>query len=344
MRIIVTGGAGFIGCNLVRTLIQQGHQVLNIDALSYAGNLSSLEDVADHSAYDFLHADISDAEAMARAFRNFQPDGVMHLAAESHVDRSISGSDPFIHSNIEGTHCLLEAARHHYTGLDGEAKERFRFLHVSTDEVYGSLAETGLFAETTPYDPRSPYSASKAASDHLARAWHHTHGLPVIVTSCSNNYGPYQHPEKLIPVVILNALKGEPIPIYGSGRNVRDWLHVNDHVAALQLVMEKGRIGETYNIGASNERENLDLARAICGVLDEIRPMEGGGRYETLIEMVEDRPGHDLRYAIDATKIRTDLGWEPQHEFTSSIRDTVQWYLDHLDWVAAVLNSKGQSS
>ena len=338
MRIIVTGGAGFIGCNLVRTLLGKGHRVLNIDALSYAGNLLSLEDVAGSPDYEFLEADIADAEALAAAFESFQPEGVMHLAAESHVDRSISGSDPFIHSNIQGTHRLLEAARRHYAGLEGEAKEGFRFLHVSTDEVYGSLGETGLFSETTPYDPRSPYSASKAASDHLARAWHHTHGLPVLVTNCSNNYGPFQYPEKLIPVVILNALRGEPIPIYGTGLNVRDWLHVEDHVAALQLVLEKGRPGETYNIGGGNERHNLDLAQTICGVLDELRPRSDGQKHESLIHMVEDRLGHDLRYAIDSSKIRSELGWQPRHDHAGGIRDTVQWYLDHQDWVTQVLN------
>jgi dTDP-glucose 4,6-dehydratase len=346
MRIIVTGGAGFIGSNLVRALIGQGHEVLNIDALSYAGNLCSLADVATQAGYEFLEADIADAEAMAAAFQRFRPEGVMHLAAESHVDRSITGSAPFIHSNIEGTHCLLEAARHHYDQLSGEAKDKFRFLHISTDEVYGSLGETGLFSETTPYDPRSPYSASKAASDHLARAWHRTHGLPVLVTNCSNNYGPYQHPEKLIPVVILNALGGNPIPIYGTGQNVRDWLHVDDHVAALQLVMKAGRVGETHNIGGGNERHNLDLARSICGVLDELRPMEGGQKHESLIQMVEDRPGHDLRYAIDSTKIRTELSWEPRHDHDSGIHNTVQWYLDHQDWVEEILKSSqnGQAS
>ena len=337
MRVIVTGGAGFIGSNLVRALLlREGHQVLNIDALSYAGNLSSIEDLAAHPDYEFLHADICDAEAMAAAFKRFQPECVLHLAAESHVDRSIHGSAPFIQSNVMGTHQLLEAARVHWQSLGPGLRDAFRFVHVSTDEVYGSLGDAGLFSETTSYDPRSPYSASKAASDHLARAWYHTHGLPVIVTNCSNNYGPYQHPEKFIPVVILNALRGDVVPIYGTGGNVRDWLHVDDHVAALIRVIDRGMPGETYNIGANNEHNNLELARMICGLLDELRPPEDGRHHASLIRMVEDRPGHDLRYAIDSTKIRAELAWEPHHDFTSGIYNTVQWYLDHQDWVEAV--------
>ena len=321
----------------MRSLLDQGHQVLNVDVLSYAGNLLSLKDLADQPDYDFLQADIADADAMAGAFHDFQPQRILHLAAESHVDRSIRGSDPFIHSNIQGTHCLLETARAYVESLPLEDRAEFRFVHVSTDEVFGSLGEEGLFSESSPYDPSSPYSASKAAADHLARAWHRTHGLPVIVTHCSNNYGPWQHPEKLIPVVILNALRGEDIPIYGSGDNIRDWLHVDDHVAALQCLMESGVPGETYNIGANNECRNLNLAREICSILDELRPREDKASHTDLIRLVDDRPGHDLRYAIDSTKIRSELGWEPQQDFKQGIRDTVQWYLDHQDWVCSVL-------
>lgn len=339
MKILVTGGAGFIGSNLVRLLVSShGHEVLNVDALTYAGNPHSLSDLADNPRYGFAQADICDATAMARLFAEFQPDWVMHLAAESHVDRSIDGPGAFIQTNITGTFTLLQAARAHYENLTGTTRDNFRFLHVSTDEVYGSLGSTGLFTEETPYDPHSPYSASKAASDHLARAWADTYKLPVLVTNCSNNYGPYQFPEKLIPVVILKALRGEPIPVYGKGENIRDWLYVGDHAEALHTVIAKGRIGQTYNIGGNNERQNIDLVRLLCGLLDELRPRADGKSYAEQITFVKDRPGHDLRYAIDATKIKTELGWVPKQDHTSGFRKTVQWYLDNNDWTANILS------
>ncbi len=339
MNILVTGGAGFIGSNLVRHLVETTeHSVLNVDALTYAGNLESLRDLGADTRYRFAHADICDAEAMRKLFADFKPDWVMHLAAESHVDRSIDGPGAFIQTNIVGTFNLLQAARAHYESLAGEAKARFRFLHVSTDEVYGSLDETGLFTETTPYDPHSPYSASKAASDHLARAWADTYKLPVLVTNCSNNYGPYQFPEKLIPVVILKALRGDPIPVYGKGENIRDWLYVVDHAEALHTVIAKGRIGETYNIGGNNERKNIDLVRLLCGILDELRPRADGKKYELQITYVTDRPGHDLRYAIDATKIKRELGWTPKQDNSSGFRKTVAWYLENEGWWKDILD------
>jgi dTDP-glucose 4,6-dehydratase len=346
MKILVTGGAGFIGSNLVRHLLTQApssqllapSSVLNVDALTYAGNLHSLADLADNPRYRFAQADICDAPAMARLFAEFQPDWVMHLAAESHVDRSIDGPGAFIQTNITGTCTLLQAARAHYESLTGPARDRFRFLHVSTDEVYGSLGAEGLFTEETPYDPHSPYSASKAASDHLARAWADTYKLPVLVTNCSNNYGPYQFPEKLIPVVILKALRGEPIPVYGKGENIRDWLYVGDHAEALHTVIAKGRMGQTYNIGGNNERQNIDLVRLLCNLLDELRPRADGKSYAEQITFVKDRPGHDLRYAIDARKIKTELGWVPKQDHTSGFRKTVQWYLDNNDWTANILS------
>jgi dTDP-glucose 4,6-dehydratase len=339
MKILVTGGAGFIGSNLVRLLVStHGHEVLNVDALTYAGNPHSLSDLADNPRYRFAQADICDAPAMARLFAEFQPDWVMHLAAESHVDRSIDGPGAFIQTNITGTFTLLQAARAHYESLTGPACDRFRFLHVSTDEVYGSLGTEGLFTEETPYDPHSPYSASKAASDHLARAWADTYKLPVLVTNCSNNYGPYQFPEKLIPVVILKALRGEPIPLYGKGENIRDWLYVGDHAEALHAVISNGRMGQTYNIGGNNERQNIDLVRLLCNLLDELRPRSDGKSYAEQITFVKDRPGHDLRYAIDARKIKTELGWVPKQDHTSGFRKTVQWYLDNNDWTANILS------
>jgi dTDP-glucose 4,6-dehydratase len=339
MKILVTGGAGFIGSNLVRLLLTSyNHEVLNVDALTYAGNLHSLADLADNPRYRFAQADICDAPAMARLFAEFQPDWVMHLAAESHVDRSIDGPGAFIQTNITGTFTLLQAARAHYESLTGPARDRFRFLHVSTDEVYGSLGAEGLFTEETPYDPHSPYSASKAASDHLARAWADTYKLPVLVTNCSNNYGPYQFPEKLIPVVILKALRGEPIPVYGKGENIRDWLYVGDHAEALHTVISNGRIGQTYNIGGNNERQNIDLVRLLCSLLDELRPRADGKSYAEQITFVKDRPGHDLRYAIDASKIKTELGWVPKQDHTSGFKKTVQWYLDNDEWTANILN------
>ena len=339
MQIIVTGGAGFIGSNLVRLLVKEhGHEVLNVDALTYAGNKQSLANIESNPAYQFAQTDICDATAMQKLFTEFQPDWVMHLAAESHVDRSIDGPGAFIQTNITGTFTLLQAARAHFDSLTGPARERFRFLHVSTDEVYGSLGPTGRFTEHTPYDPHSPYSASKAASDHLARAWADTYKLPVLVTNCSNNYGPYQFPEKLIPVVILKALRGEPIPVYGKGENIRDWLYVGDHCEALHTVIASGRPGQTYNIGGDNERQNIDLVRLLCALLDELRPRADGRPYAEQITYVTDRPGHDLRYAIDATKIKTELGWNPRQDHASGFRQTVAWYLTNESWTSAILN------
>ncbi len=339
MKILVTGGAGFIGSNLVRLLVTTTeHTVLNVDALTYAGNRHSLDDLEKNPRYRFAQADICDAAALGRLFADFQPDWVMHLAAESHVDRSIDGPGAFIQTNIVGTYTLLQAARAYFEKLTGAEKDRFRFLHVSTDEVYGSLGATGLFTETTPYDPHSPYSASKASSDHLARAWADTYKLPVLVTNCSNNYGPYQFPEKLIPLVIARALAGEPLPVYGDGSNVRDWLYVKDHCAAIRAVLERGRVGEVYNIGGNNERQNIDLVRLLCGLLDELRPRADGKKYADQITFVTDRPGHDLRYAIDASKIKRELGWTPKQDHTSGFRQTVQWYLDNQPWWQSILD------
>lgn len=334
MRIIVTGGAGFIGSALIRHLVgEAGHFVLNVDCLTYAGNLNSLRAVGANTNYQFLQADIGDRPAMDRACAEFQPDAVMHLAAESHVDRSIDGPAAFIQTNIVGTYTLLEAVRTYWTGLPPDRRQTFRFLHISTDEVYGSLGPAGLFTETTPYDPRSPYSASKAASDHLVMAWHHTYGLPTLITNCSNNYGPFHFPEKLIPLVILNALAQKPLPVYGRGDNVRDWLYVDDHARGLTRVVTTGRPGETYNIGGNNERTNLQVVETICDLLDELRPPSGGLRaHRDLITFVADRPGHDQRYAIDAGKLRRELGWRAEETFESGIRKTVNWYLDNEWW------------
>ena len=330
MRVIVTGGAGFIGSALVRYLVlEKGYDVLTIDALTYAGCEASLKVVGNKPNHRFLKANICDGAAMEAAIADFAPDRIMHLAAESHVDRSITGAADFIQTNMVGTFTLLEAARGYWNGLEKQAKEDFRFLHVSTDEVYGSLGEDGLFEETTPYDPSSPYSASKAASDHLAKAWQRTYGLPVVVSNCSNNYGPYHFPEKLIPLTILNALAGRALPVYGKGENIRDWLYVDDHARALDLIVEKGCPGETYNVGGRNERRNIDVVRRICAVLDELVP--GDTPREGLIEYVTDRPGHDARYAIDATKLEEELGWRAQENFDSGIEKTVRWYLDN-DW------------
>jgi dTDP-glucose 4,6-dehydratase len=331
MRVIVTGGAGFIGSALVRHLVlDKGYEVLNIDALTYAGNLESLHSVDSKPGYRFLQANICDRGAMEKAVSDFGPDRIMHLAAESHVDRSITGAADFIQTNVFGTFNLLEAARGYWSKLKGAAKADFRFLHVSTDEVYGSLGEDGLFTEQTPYDPSSPYSASKAASDHLAVAWHRTYGLPVVVSNCSNNYGPYHFPEKLIPLTILNALGGEQLPVYGKGENVRDWLYVEDHARALDVIIERGRLGETYNVGGRNERRNIDVVRRICQVLDSISP--ANRPREELINFVTDRPGHDARYAIDATKLEDELGWRARENFDTGIEKTVQWYLDNEWW------------
>lgn len=336
MTILVTGGAGFIGSALIRFLINEtGHSVVNLDKLTYAGHLESLNSAADSERYHFEKADICDSEALKHIFEQYQPDAVMHLAAESHVDRSIDGSDAFVQTNIVGTHALLDISRSYYESLDDEQKEGFRFLHVSTDEVYGELGERGLFKETTAYDPQSPYSASKASSDHLARAWFHTYNFPVLITNCSNNYGPYQFPEKLIPVVILKALQGKDIPVYGDGKNVRDWLYVNDHAKALFKVVKDGETGETYNIGGHNEKQNIEVVEAICSILDEVQPKDDGN-YSDQITFVTDRPGHDQRYAIDASKIETELGWKPEETFETGIRKTVQWYLENIDWCEAV--------
>lgn len=330
MRVIITGGAGFIGSALVRYLVlEKGYDVLNIDALTYAGYLPSLAAVEGKRNYQFLHADICDRAAVRKAISSFRPDRIMHLAAESHVDRSITGAADFVQTNVIGTFTLLDEARDYWSVLGAELQQSFRFLHVSTDEVYGSLGGEGLFTENTPYDPSSPYSASKASSDHLAKAWHRTYGLPVLVSNCSNNYGPYHFPEKLIPLTILNALAGEPLPVYGKGENIRDWLYVEDHARALDLIAERGRPGETYNVGGRNERRNLDVVQRICAVLDELAP--ANRPREELIQFVTDRPGHDARYAIDATKLETELGWKAQENFESGIEKTVQWYLDN-DW------------
>lgn len=332
MRILVTGGAGFIGSALVRHLVGDlGHEVLNVDKLTYAGNLASLRDVEANPLYRFSQFDIVDRAAMDACISEFQPDRIMHLAAESHVDRSITGAADFINTNVVGTFTLLEAARAYWSGLAEPLKSAFRFLHVSTDEVYGSLGAEGLFHETTPYDPSSPYSASKAASDHLAKAWHRTYGMPVVVSNCSNNYGPYHFPEKLIPLTILNALAGRKLPVYGSGENIRDWLYVEDHARALDLIAAKGTPGETYNVGGRNERTNIDVVRSICRILDDLVPGNDAPR-EQLIEFVTDRPGHDARYAIDATRLEDELGWRAQENFDSGLLKTVQWYLDNSWW------------
>ena len=333
--LLITGGAGFIGSNLVHyTLAHRSDRIVIIDALTYAGSLASLEAPLKDPRVAFVRADIADREAMARVFAEHQPTAVLNLAAETHVDRSIDGPRPFIDTNIVGTFTLLETARVFLGRLQPSAREAFRFLHVSTYEVYGSLGTTGVFSETTPYAPNSPYAASKAAADHLVRAYAHTYGLPVLITNCSNNYGPFQFPEKLIPLMILNALDGRQLPIYGDGGNVRDWLHVEDHCAGILLVLEKGCLGEKYNVGGGNERTNLEIVDRICDAVDELRPAAGSRR--ALKTFVPDRPGHDRRYAIDAAKIRNELGWSPRHTFESGLRETVRWYLDHRDWCEQV--------
>ncbi|WP_022835859.1 dTDP-glucose 4,6-dehydratase [Salisaeta longa] len=339
--LFVTGGCGFIGSAVVRQLISETDAlVVNIDKLTYAGHRSTVQPVADSDRYHFARADVADADAMARLFDQFAPDGVLHLAAESHVDRSIDGPSDFIRTNIVGTYTLLEAARQYYRTLGGPKREGFRFLHVSTDEVYGTLGDEGAFTETTPYDPSSPYSASKASADHLARAWHRTYGLPVLVTNCSNNYGPYQFPEKLMPVVILKALVGDPIPVYGTGENVRDWLYVDDHARALRRVLRRGTVGETYNIGGKSEKQNIAVVRTICRLLDERAPRDDGTPYAEQITFVDDRPGHDWRYAIDCSKIEQDLGWTPEETFESGVARTVDWYLAHREWCERVLEDR----
>ena len=335
---LVTGGAGFIGGNFVREAVARGVRVVNLDALTYAGNLNTLASIADDPRHAFVHGDIGDRDLVDSLLATHQPDAVLNFAAESHVDRSIDGPAAFVQTNVVGTLALLESVRDYWKALPAERREAFRFLHVSTDEVYGTLGETGRFTETTPYAPNSPYSASKAASDHLVRAFHHTYGLPVLTTNCSNNYGPYHFPEKLIPLVIAKALAGEPLPVYGDGRQVRDWLFVGDHCEAIRTVLAKGRVGETYNVGGDAERENIEVVRAICALLDERRPRADGRPRATQITHVADRPGHDRRYAIDASKLKAELGWAPQHSFEQGIAQTVDWYLENQEWVRGVLD------
>jgi dTDP-glucose 4,6-dehydratase len=346
VKVLVTGGAGFIGSAVIRHLIQDTHHhVINVDKLTYAGNLESLASIETSDHYDFECVDICDASKVDELIRKHRPDSIMHLAAESHVDRSIDGPGEFIQTNILGTYNLLESARSYWQILDGLGKDAFRFHHISTDEVYGDLEDPeGLFREDTPYAPSSPYSASKAGSDHLVRAWGRTFGLPIIVTNCSNNYGPFHFPEKLIPLIILNALSGKLLPVYGEGTQVRDWLFVEDHARALVKVVTEGAVGETYNIGGHNEKQNIDVVRAVCGLLDELRPSTHDGirKYEELITFVKDRPGHDVRYAIDSSKIQRELGWVPQETFESGLRKTVEWYLANEDWWQSVLDGSYQ--
>jgi dTDP-glucose 4,6-dehydratase len=339
MKLLVTGGAGFIGSAVVRHVIRTSNwTVANVDKLTYAGNLESLAEAGASARHRHFKTDICDRPGIDAILAEVRPDAILHLAAESHVDRSITGAAPFIETNVGGTYTLLEAALAYWRTLDTGAKSRFRFQHISTDEVFGSLGPTGRFTEATPYAPNSPYSASKAASDHLVRAWHHTYGLPTLATNCSNNYRPYHFPEKLIPLVIIRALRGERLPVYGQGLNVRDWLHVEDHAEALVSVLCKGKPGETYNVGGDSERRNIDVVRAICGLLDEMLPARSSRPHERLIEFVTDRPGHDARYAIDAAKIRRELGWQPRHSFDAGLRDTVRWFLDNRVWWERVMS------
>ncbi|MEN8357269.1 dTDP-glucose 4,6-dehydratase [Acinetobacter towneri] len=347
MRFLITGGAGFIGSAVIRHIIQNTeHEVLNVDKLTYAGNLESLSSISNYSRYQFSQTDICNRAALDQLFTDFQPDAVMHLAAESHVDRSISGPYAFIETNIIGTYQMLEASRAYWLGLNEKKKATFRFHHISTDEVYGDLeGTTDLFTEKTPYSPSSPYSASKASSDHLVRAWNRTYGLPILVTNCSNNYGPYHFPEKLIPLMILNALQGKALPVYGNGQQIRDWLFVEDHARALYTVVTQGQVGETYNIGGHNEKANIDVVLTICSLLEELVPNKPQGieRYRDLITYVKDRPGHDVRYAIDASKIERELGWTPKESFETGLRKTVEWYLNNNEWVEHVQSGEYQS-
>ncbi|MEN1927529.1 dTDP-glucose 4,6-dehydratase [Luteimonas sp. MJ204] len=335
---LVTGGAGFIGGNFVLEAVAAGVRVVNLDVLTYAGNLDTLSSLEGNPDHVFVHGDIGDGDLVARLLAEHRPDAVINFAAESHVDRSIDGPAAFVQTNVVGTLALLEAVRDYWKALEGDAKDAFRFLHVSTDEVYGTLGETGLFTETTAYAPNSPYSASKAASDHLVRAFHHTYGLPVLTTNCSNNYGPYHFPEKLVPLVIAKALAGEPLPVYGDGKQVRDWLFVTDHCEAIRTVLAKGRVGETYNVGGNAEMQNIEVVKTICALLDQRRPREDGQPRESQIAYVADRPGHDRRYAIDASKLRDELGWEPKYSFERGIAETVDWYLANQPWVQRVLD------
>ena len=335
---LVTGGAGFIGGNFVLDAVSRGVRIVNLDALTYAGNLDTLASLDGDPRHVFVQGDIGDRALVSSLLEIHRPDAIVNFAAESHVDRSIDGPAAFVHTNVVGTLSLLEGARDYWRGLEPAAKDAFRFLHVSTDEVYGSLGDTGKFTEQTPYAPNSPYSASKAASDHLVRAFHHTYGLPVLTTNCSNNYGPYQFPEKLIPLIIARALAGEPLPVYGDGRNVRDWLYVADHCSAIRAVLDGGRVGETYNVGGDAEMQNIDVVHAICALLDARRPREDGRPRSSQITYVADRPGHDRRYAIDASKLKSELGWTPAHSFAQGIADTVDWYLEHQPWVQRVLD------
>jgi dTDP-glucose 4,6-dehydratase len=339
MKVIVTGGAGFIGSAVVRALLEQSdRQVVNLDKLTYASNLASLAGVAGNPRYNFVQLDIGNKGGVAALLAAERPDAIMHLAAESHVDRSIDGPSAFVETNVVGTCTLLEKALQYWCTLDAGARRRFRFHHISTDEVYGSLGAEGLFEETSPYQPNSPYSASKAASDHFVRAWHHTYGFPTLITNCSNNYGPYQFPEKLIPLNILRGMQGKPMPVYGTGENVRDWLHVEDHARALITVLERGRVGEVYNIGGSAERRNVDVVNLLCGLLDEMLPQSTFRPHRNLITFVPDRPGHDLRYAVDSTKIQKELSWQPRETFERGLAKTVRWYLDNAGWWKAILS------
>ena len=344
MKILVTGGAGFIGSAVIRYIISATQDsVVNVDKLTYAGNLDSLTSISDSERYDFEQVDICDADELKRVFAEHQPDAIMHLAAESHVDRSIDGPSEFIATNIVGTYTMLEVARQYWQNLDKDKRASFRFHHISTDEVYGDLeGTTDLFTETTAYAPSSPYSASKASSDHLVRAWQRTYGLPTLITNCSNNYGPYHFPEKLIPLVILNALDGKDLPIYGKGDQIRDWLYVEDHAQALYKVVTQGKVAETYNIGGHNEKQNIEVVKTICAILDELQPHANSQPYESLISFVKDRPGHDLRYAIDASKIDNELNWTPEESFETGIRKTVEWYLDNLEWCRRVQDGSYQ--
>ena len=343
MKIFVTGGAGFIGGNFVlKQVLQENNEVLNYDKLTYAGNLDTLTKLADHPNYQYIQADICDRHSVKSQLEGFQPDCIVHFAAESHVDRSIDAPFTFIQTNIVGTAVLLDESYHYYKTLLDDKKDKFSFLHVSTDEVFGSLNETGYFTEQTAYDPSSPYSASKASSDHLTRAWHRTYGLPVLITNCSNNYGPYQFPEKLIPLMIINCLSERKLPIYGKGKNIRDWLYVEDHCDAIYTVLNRGKLGETYNIGGNNEIRNIDIVKIICEKMNELAPRSGNSKYEDLITYVTDRPGHDFRYAIDSSKIRNELGWQLKEDFASGIKKTIRWYLDNKSWWEAIQNNTYQ--